>query len=349
MSPKAFITGVSGQDGRHLAPYLHQNGYDIAGLVRGQDFEKRELLEKELPYAKLYEGDITDFGSLIKALADWKPDEVYHLAAISFVPLSWVAPSHVLEVNVIGTVNILEAVKGIAPGAKIVIASSSEVFGNVPIPQSETSPMKPVSVYGLSKLTDLHLTRQYRDHYGMFACAAISSNHESPLRPPCFVTRKVTRSMARIEHGLQDKIEMGNLKSKRDWGYSLDYMVGMHEILQQSIPKDFVLGTGISHSVGELLQEAYSCTLISRSLDDILEQRDIFLRPEDVSESKADPREAYKVLGWRTETSFEKLIEMMMDYDSMLCEGSTDAMAVRSHGVEIRYPGRENYAVQRIP
>src|SRR3990170_760420 len=304
MLRKAFITGIGGQDGRHLAPYLHQNGYDVGGLVRGQDFEKRELLERELSYAKLYEGDITDFGSLIKALVDWKPNEVYHLAAVSYVPLSWKAPSHVLEVNILGTVNILEAVKEVAPKAKIVVASSSEIYGNVAAPQSEMSPMRPASVYGLSKLTDLHLTRQHRDHYGMFACTAISSNHESPLRPPIFVTRKVTRSLARIECGLQDTIEMGNLESRRDWGYSLDYMVGMHKILQHREPDDFVLGTGVSHSVKDLLDEAVKHTKIA-DISQILQSRRSLLRPEDIGESRADPSKAHRILGWSSETSFK--------------------------------------------
>jgi len=336
---KAFITGVSGQDGRHLAPYLHQNGYDVAGLVRGQDFEKRELLERELSYAKLYEGDITDFGSLIKALADWKPDEVYHLAAVSYVPLSWKAPSHVLEVNVIGTINILDAVKEVTPKAKIVVASSSEIFGNVPPPQDEESPMRPASVYGLSKLTDLHLTRQHREHFGMFACTAISSNHESPLRPPCFVTRKVTRSLARIRYGMQQTIEMGNIESKRDWGYSLDYMMGMHKILQQSTPDDFVLGTGVSHSVRELLCEAIR-SVEGMDLKHILNQNEALMRPEDIKESRANPAKARRSLGWRTETSFEALIAMMMDYDLRLCAGGEDDMVVKSSGIEIIYPGR---------
>jgi len=339
---RAFITGIGGQDGRHLAPYLHQNGYDVAGLLRGQDFEKRELLTRELRYAKLYEGDITDSGSLIKALSDWKPDEVYHLAAVSYVPLSWVAPSHVLEVNVLGTINVLEAVKQIVPDARIVVASSSEVFGNVPSPQSEQSQMRPASVYGLSKLTDLHLTRQYRDHYGLFACTAISSNHESPLRPPCFVTRKVTRSLARIKCGLQDRICMGNLESRRDWGFSLDYMVGMHQILQQSYPDDFVLGTGISHSVDDLLEEAAKAVDIP--LKEILEIDQSLLRPEDITESRANPVKAIRTFGWAPQTSFEGLIKMMADYDLSLCNGLADDMVVKANGVEIIYPGRETYA-----
>jgi len=344
---RAFITGIGGQDGRHLASYLYQKGHEVAGLVRGQNFEKRELLARELSYANLYEGDITDFGSLIKALADWKPDEVYHLAAVSYVPLSWKAPSHVLEVNVLGTVNILEAVKEIIPNAKIVVAASSEIFGNVPSPQSETSPMRPASVYGLSKLTDLHLTRQYRDHYDMFACAAISSNHESPLRPPCFVTRKVTRSLARIKYGLQDKIEMGNLDSKRDWGYSLDYMVGMYKMLRRERPEDFVLGTGVSHSVRELLDTACKYVRIT-NLPDILEQQTGLMRPEDVAEGRANPGRAHGVLGWAAETTFERLIEMMVDYDLNLCRGNTEKMVVKSNGVEIVYSGREVYAYQTV-
>lgn len=344
MTLKAFITGIGGQDGRHLAPYLHQNGYDVAGLVRGQDFEKRELLERELSYAKLYEGDITDFGSLIKALVDWKPDEVYHLAAVSYVPLSWKAPSHVLEVNVIGTINILDAVKEVTSGAKIVVASSSEIFGNVPPPQDENSPMRPASVYGLSKLTDLHLTRQHREHFGMFACTAISSNHESPLRPPCFVTRKVTRSLARIQHNMQDTIEMGNLESKRDWGYSLDYMVGMHKILQQPTPADFVLGTGISHSVRGLLHEAAK-SVSAINIELVLIQNDVLMRPEDIKESRANPAKAHKLLDWRTETSFETLIKMMMDYDLALCAGDEDDMVVKAAGIEIVYPGSRFRAV----
>ena len=340
--PRAFVTGAGGQDGRHLMPYLHQKGYDVAGLLRGQDFEKRELLTRELHYAKLYEGDITDSGSLIKALADWKPDEVYHLAAVSYVPLSWIAPSHVLEVNVLGTINVLEAVKQIVPYSKIVVASSSEVFGNVPCPQNEQSPMRPASVYGLSKLTDLHLTRQYRDHYGMFACTAISSNHESPLRPPCFVTRKVTRSLARIKCGLQDVIRMGNLESRRDWGFSLDYMVGMHQILQQKSPDDFVLGTGISHSVDDLLDEAAKAVGIS--LQEVLEIDQSLLRPEDISESRANYAKAAYTFGWQPETSFEGLIKMMSEYDLSLCNGRADDMVVKANGIEIVYPGRETYA-----
>lgn len=229
--PKAFITGISGQDGRHLAPYLKSLNYEISGLVRGQDFQRRESLLEELDYVKLFEGDITDQASLIKVLKETQPDEIYHLAAVSYVPMSWIAPTHVMDVNVGGTVNILEAMKQVAPNSKIVLASSSEIFGNVPCPQWEGSPTRPASIYGISKLVDLHLARQYRDHFSMFTSAAISFNHESPaLRPPCFVTRKITRGVARIKAGLQEKIELGNLDAKRDWGFALDYVIGMHLI-----------------------------------------------------------------------------------------------------------------------
>ncbi len=333
---KAFITGIGGQDGRHLSPYLFQKGYEVAGLIRGQNFDQRELLEHELHYAKLYDGDITDLGSLVKALQDWQPDEVYHLAAVSYVPVSWTAPSHVLEVNVLGTVNILEAVKQIVPNAKIVVASSSEIFGNVPAPQNEQSPMRPASVYGLSKLTDLHLTRQYRDHYGLWASTAISSNHESCLRPPIFVTRKVTRSLARIKSGLQDKIKMGNTQARRDWGYSLDYMVGFHQIIEMTGPDDYVLGTGISHSVQDLLEIAAG--ILEINLDDVLEGDQKLFRPEDVNESRADPSHAIATFGWNPSTSFEELIKTMCDYDLALCNGG-GAMTVDGGDTLMTYPG----------
>ncbi len=336
--PKAFITGIGGQDGRHLAPYLRSLGYEVHGLVRGQDFEKRDILKHELDFVKFHEGDITDQASLISTMKAIRPDEVYHLAGASYVPMSWSAPSYVMEVNVLGTINLLEAVRHTSPYSRVVVASSSEVFGNVRCPQHELSSMKPVSVYGLSKLCILHLARQYRDHYDLFTSCAISFNHESPLRPPNFVTRKITRGVARIKCGLQEKIQLGNLDAKRDWGYALDYMIGMHKIVNHKYADDFVLGTGASYSVRELL--AIACEHNDIGLDPfkIIELHDSERRPEDIMELRADPVKAHDTLDWEAETSFDTLIDMMVRYDLSEVRGKPDGrMFIKTGDFELAY------------
>ncbi len=336
--PKAFITGIGGQDGRHLAPYLKSLGYEVYGLLRGQNFEKRDSLKNELNFVKFYEGDITDQASLISIMKEVKPDEVYHLAGVSYVPMSWSAPSHVMEVNVLGTINLLDAVRYASPYSRVVVASSSEIFGNVQCPQHELSSMKPVSVYGLSKLSMLHLVRQYRDHYNLFTSAAISFNHESPLRPANFVTRKITRGVARVKCGLQEKIHLGNLDARRDWGYALDYMVAMRRILNHQYAEDFVLGTGVSHSIRDLLTTACRKAGLPLDYSKIIEIHESEKRPEDIAELRADPSKANDVLDWSATTNFDTLIDMMVKYDLEEARGKPNGkMFVKVEDFELAY------------
>jgi len=317
-SKRALITGITGQDGMYLAEFLLSKGYEVYGLIRGQHNPKRAIVEQQIPDVKLIEGDLTDLGSLIRALETARPSEVYNLAAISFVKLSFDQPEITGNVTGLGVMYLLEAIR-IFDGGKGNIrfyqASTSEMFGGLQNhAQDEKTPFHPRSPYGVAKLYGHFMTVNYREGYGLHASCGILFNHESPRRGYEFVTRKVTSSVARIKLGLQDSIVMGNLDAKRDWGFAGDYVRGMWMMLQQSQPDDYVLGTGETHEIRELLDVAFKRV----GIDDwkpYVKQDERFMRPAEVNVLHANPTKAQEKLGWKPEVSFEELINMMVDSD----------------------------------
>lgn len=311
--PKALITGITGQDGRYLAEYLLEQGYDVYGLVRGQDNPKIPLLAQEVPDAHLVAGDLLDLSSLITVVREVQPDEVYNLAAISFVPMSWRQPDLTGEVTGVGVLRILEAIRSL-DGVKFYQASSSEMFGRTTRgPQNEETSFYPRSPYGVAKCYGHHITVNYRESYGMFACSGILFNHESPRRGIEFVTRKITRAAARIKLGKQTELALGNLDSKRDWGFAGDYVRAMHLMLQQDEPEDYVIGTGEAHSVREFVELSFKRVGLDWEQYVVLDPA--FVRPADVDSLLADPTKARRKLGWQPTVGFEALVEMMVDAD----------------------------------
>lgn len=303
---KAFITGLTGQDGHYLSEFLLNKNYKVYGLVRRTSQPKSTP-----PGVEIVEGDITDpmVASLIKKIS---PDEVYNLAAMSFVHESFKIPRTTFEINALGTLNILEGVREVGNDfCKFYQASTSELYGNTPAPQNEKTPFHPRSPYGVSKLAAYWLTVNYRESYGLFACNGILYNHESPLRGLEFVTRKVCRAVAHIKAGFQEKLILGNLDAVRDWGHSRDFVRGMWMILQQKKPDDYVLATGISRTVRDLLTFAFNYV----DIDDwspYVEQDAKFYRPADVDCLIGDYQKA-KEIGWEPEISFESMIGEMID------------------------------------
>ncbi|MEY4362089.1 MAG: GDP-mannose 4,6-dehydratase [Actinomycetota bacterium] len=317
--PRALITGVTGQDGQHLAEFLHSKGYQVFGVVKGQNNPKLEMMRDEFPYVEIVPGDLADLPSLVKALEVAQPDEVYNLAAISFVALSWNQAELTSNLTGTGVLRMLEAVRmvGGAENNKIRFyqASSSEMFGKVrEIPQSEKTPFHPRSPYGCAKVFGHHITVNYRESYGLYACSGILFNHEGPRRGVEFVTRKVTNAAARIKLGLQDELVMGNLDAKRDWGYAGDYVKAMWLMLQQPEPDDFVIATGETHTIEELVERAFA----ELGLDDwkrYVRQDPKFFRPAEVDLLIGDASKAREKLGWVPEVGFPELVRMMVQHD----------------------------------
>ena len=317
--PTALITGITGQDGLYLAEHLLAKGYDVHGVVRGQNNPKQELVRRRLPGVHLHHGDLTDLSSLMRALRDARPDEVYNLGAVSFVAYSWDNAHVTSDVTGKGVLNMLEAVRlhaGDDPGrVRFYQASSSEMFGKVQeSPQHERTLLWPRSPYGVSKVFGHHMTINYRESYGMHASSGILFNHESPLRGPEFVTRKVTRAAARIALGLQHDLVMGNLDARRDWGFAGDYVEAMWLMLQQPVADDYVVATGVTHSVRDLLDVAFRCV----GIDDwsgLVRQDPAYLRPAEVDALVGDATKARRVLGWRPRVDFEELVAMMVEAD----------------------------------
>ena len=318
---RALITGITGQDGSYLAELLLSKGYQVFGLIRGQDNPKRAIVERMFPKVDLVEGDLTDMSSLVAAIEYTQPDEVYNLAAISFVGISFKQPELTGNINALGALRLLEAIRMIDGDNKKIRfyqASTSEMFGKVrEIPQTELTPFHPRSPYGVAKVYAHYMTVNYRESYGMFACSGILFNHESPRRGHEFVTRKITNGVARIKLGLQDSIALGNIDSKRDWGFAGDYVKGMWLMLQQDKPDDFVLATGVAHSIQDLIELAFNEIGIT-DWKKYIEQDPRFMRPAEVDLLIGDPSKAKKVLGWEPEVSFEKLIKMMVAEDLRL-------------------------------
>ena len=315
---KALVTGITGQDGMHLAEFLLARDYQVFGLIRGQNNPKRPAVEQTFPDVELLEGDLTDMSSLISALEIAQPDEVYNLAAISFVKLSFNQPELTGNITGLGALRLLEAVRILDAGKghiRFYQASSSEMFGKVrEVPQTELTPFHPRSPYGVAKVYAHYMTVNYRESYNLYACSGIVFNHEGPRRGHEFVTRKITSSVARIALGLQKDMTLGNLEAARDWGYAGDYVEAFHLMLQQPEPDDYVIATGETHTIREFLDLAFQ----EVGIDDwsgYVKQDPKFMRPAEVDLLVGDPSKARKVLGWEPKVSFGELVKMMVAAD----------------------------------
>jgi GDPmannose 4,6-dehydratase len=311
---KALITGITGQDGSYLAELLLEKGYKVYGMRRRTSTPNYENIAKVRDQIEWLSGDLTDLSSLIGAVQQSDPDEVYNLAAQSFVETSWPQPNLTGQITALGVTNLLEAVRIVKPSAKFYQASSSEMFGKVmETPQRETTPFYPRSPYGVSKVYGHWITLNYRESFDMFACSGILFNHESPRRGIEFVTRKVTDGVARIKLGMKDKLSMGNLDAKRDWGFAGDYVKAMWLMLQQEEPDDFVISTGETRTVRQLLQVAFQ-TAELRYEDYVVIDPKLF-RPAEVDLLLGDCGKAKRQLGWKPEVCFEDMIAMMVEND----------------------------------
>lgn len=311
---RALITGITGQDGSYLADLLLEKGYEVYGMVRRSSTENFERIEHIKDRISLVHGDLLDQLSLLTNIEEIRPDEVYNLAAQSFVPASWKQPMLTGEFNALGVTKLLEAIRQIDRKIKFYQASSSEMFGKVvEVPQSEKTPFYPRSPYGVAKVYGHFITVNYRESYGIFTVSGILFNHESPRRGLEFVTRKVTDGAARIKLGLADKLRMGNLEAKRDWGFAGDYVLAMWMMLQHDKPDNFVVATGRNHSVEELCEIAFSHLDLDYKEYVVTDPQ--FVRPAEVDVLLGDASHAKKTLGWEPQTSFEQMITMMVDAD----------------------------------
>lgn len=311
---RAFISGITGQDGSYLAEYLLKKDYLVIGMIRRQSSPTLRNLHniKDHPNLRLESGDMTDPYSLRDAISHWLPDEVYNLAAMSFVSTSWDQPDLTQSINFMGVLNLLEAVRSQSKRIRIYQASTSEMFGNVPPPQNEGDAMHPHSPYGVAKLAAHAMAKVYRDSYDMHISCGICFNHESPRRGVEFVTRKIARAVAGISVGKQDVLELGNLEAKRDFGSAKDYVKAMHLMLQQDDPDDYVIGTGESHSVGEFARLAFARAGITEWAKHV-RINPAFFRPADIKDLVANASKAFQVLGWIATTTFPELVNWMVD------------------------------------
>jgi GDPmannose 4,6-dehydratase len=315
MTKRALITGLTGQDGSYLAEFLLDQGYEVLGMVRRTSTVTFERIRHIQDRVELVQGDLLDQTSLLQLISDYRPHEVYNLAAQSFVPTSWSQPVFTGDVTGLGVTRMLEAVRVVDPkGIRFYQASSSEMFGKVrEVPQRETTPFYPRSPYGVAKVYGHWIAINYRESYDMFVCSGILFNHESPRRGLEFVTRKVTHGAARIKLGLADELRLGNLDSRRDWGYAGDYVRAMWLMLQQDEPDDYVVGTGETHSVGELVEVAFAAAGLDWRQHVVQDPR--FYRPAEVDMLVSDPSKAREKLGWEPKVGFEELVRMMVEAD----------------------------------
>jgi len=312
--PTALITGITGQDGSYLAEWLLTRGYRVVGMVRRASTENFERIAHLRDRIELRQADLLDQLSLIDLLRTVRPDEIYNLAAQSFVPTSWVQPVLTAEFDAVGVTRLLEAMRLSAPEARFYQASSSEMFGKVrETPQRETTPFHPRSPYGVAKVYGHYITVNYRESYGLYACSGILFNHESPRRGREFVTRKVADGVARIKLGLASELALGNLKARRDWGFAGDYVEAMWQMLQQPVPDDYVVATGESHAVQELVEIA--CASAGLDWRAVVREEPALLRPAEVDHLVGDATKARRVLGWAPRVSFPDLVEMMVRAD----------------------------------
>jgi len=311
---KVLITGITGQDGSYLAEFLLRKGYEVFGLTRRTSTPNYDRIKDIVNKITLIPGDLMDQHSLTYAIKETQPDEIYNLAAQSFVPTSWNQPVLTGEFTALGVTRILEAMRIAAPKARFYQASSSEMFGKVKeSPQNEKTPFYPRSPYGVAKVYGHWITVNYRESYGLFTVSGILFNHESPRRGLEFVTRKISHGVARIKLGKQQKLTLGNLQSKRDWGYTPDYVEAMWLMLQQDKPRDFVVGTGKTWSVEDCARIAFD--IVDLNWRDYVEIDKSFMRPAEVDYLRADPSEAMKILGWKPKTTFEEMIKIMVEAD----------------------------------
>ncbi len=315
---RVFITGITGQDGCYLAELLLEKGYEVHGFVRRVALEDPTHRMSRLVHIQddlhLHAGSLESFPSLFSAIAQVQPDELYHLAAQSFVSYSFEDTFSTFRANIDGTHFMLESVKQAAPDCRVYFAASSEMFGQVrETPQTETTPFHPRSPYGISKVTGFELVRNYREAYGMFLCSGISFNHESPRRGFEFVTRKITSHVAKIKAGLVNELPLGNLEAQRDWGYAKDYVNAMHLMLQQDEPDDFVIATGETHSVREFCDLAFKQAGLH--YEDYVTVRPEFFRPAETQLLLGDASKAKRILGWEPTCRFAQLVEMMVAHD----------------------------------
>jgi len=317
MTKRALITGITGQDGSYLAEFLLDQGYEVIGMVRRSstlNFQRIEHIQDRLT---LVSGDLMDQVSMINIIETHRPNEVYNLAAQSFVQTSWDQPVFTGEVTALGVTRILDAIRVVDPGIRFYQASSSEMFGKVrEVPQSEHTPFYPRSPYGVAKVYGHWITVNYRESYDLFACSGICFNHESPRRGHEFVTRKIARAAARIKKGLQSELALGNLDSHRDWGYAPDYVRGMWLMLQQDVPDDYVLATGQTHSVQRFVELAFEA--VDLDYKDYVSQDPRFIRPAEVDLLVGNPGKARKILEWEAGTSFDSLVQIMVEAELSL-------------------------------
>ena len=311
----ALITGITGQDGSYLAEFLLKKNYRVFGMTRRTSTTNVDRIKQIKDQIELVSGDLLDQHSLTSIITQVQPDEVYNLAAQSFVPASWTQPVLTGEFTALGVTRMLEAIKLVKPEAKFYQASSSEMFGKVvEVPQSEATPFYPRSPYGVAKVYGHWITVNYRESYNIFAVSGILFNHESPRRGLEFVTRKISNAVARIYLKKQDKVHLGNLEAERDWGFAGDYVEAMYLMLQQGSPEDFVIGTGHTHSVREFLEIAFAVVGIDKWENYIVQDK-AFVRPAEVDQLIANPQKAKKTLNWQPKVSFSKLVEMMVKAD----------------------------------
>jgi GDPmannose 4,6-dehydratase len=311
---RALVTGITGQDGSYLAELLLEKGYEVHGMVRRSSTESFERIAHLHDRVRLHQADLLDQSSIVNLLREVRPAEVYNLAAQSFVPTSWLQPSLTGELTALGVTRMLEAVKLVVPEARFYQASSSEMFGKVrETPQGESTPFYPRSPYGVAKVYGHWITVNYRESFGLHAVSGILFNHESPRRGREFVTRKISEGVARIKLGLDDALPLGNLDARRDWGYAPEYVDAMWRMLQAPEPRDYVVGTGKHHAVGDWVRVAFAH--VGLDPDDFVRSDPAFMRPAEVDALLADPSRARRELGWEARTPFEDLVRIMVEAD----------------------------------
>lgn len=314
MNKRALITGITGQDGSYLAELLLDKGYDVFGMTRRSSTEHLERIDHVLDRITILQGDLLDSTSLVRALQDSQPAEVYNLAAQSFVPTSWNQPVLTAEFTALGVTRLLDAIRAVDTSIRLYQASSSEMFGYVrESPQSEMTPFYPRSPYGVAKVYGHYITVNYRESYNLFACSGILFNHESPRRGLEFVTRKITDGVARISLGLVDSLALGNLDAERDWGHARDYVEAMWLMLQQDEPDDYVIGSGVPHSVRAFADEAFKVGGLD--YEKYVKVDPKFLRPAEVDHLLANASKAHEKLGWKPRTTFSELVREMVESD----------------------------------
>ncbi len=317
MSKRALITGITGQDGSYLAEFLLAKGYEVFGMVRRSSTETIQRIDHIKDQVTLLQGDLLDQASVVKVIEEAQPEEIYNLAAQSFVPTSWSQPVLTGQFTALGVSRMLEAIRQVAPEARFYQASSSEMFGKVrEVPQTELTPFHPRSPYAVAKAYGHHITVNYRESYGLYAASGILFNHESPRRGLEFVTRKITDGVARIKLGLADELRLGNLDSQRDWGFAGDYVEAMWMMLQHDEPDDFVIATGETHSISDFLDIAFGH--VDLEWQKYVKKDPRFMRPADVDQLIGDYGKAKRILGWEPKVGFNDLVTMMVDADMEL-------------------------------